>query len=73
MTLLIIGIFCCIYGTLSIVAGIKDRPRNFWFGSPFSKKTTTRSMRINNIVTGIVLLIIGISLLYQAIETLNKF
>ena len=62
MMLLVIGIFCTVYGFLSIVAGAKNRPRNFWFGSPFSQKTTSQAQRTNNIITGIILFIIGLSL-----------
>jgi len=62
MISIVIGIFCTIYGFLSIVAGVKNRPRNFWFGSPFSQRTTSQAQRNNNIFTGIILLIIGLSL-----------
>jgi hypothetical protein len=68
--MVVLGIFSTLFGSLSIVAGILNRPRNFWFGSPFSKKPTSRSMRINNIVTGIVLLFVGIALLWDTIEKL---
>jgi hypothetical protein len=59
--------FCIVYGGLSIIAGIRNSPRDFWLGQYHKKNEHQAMKRFRNIFWGISVLALGLGILYYKI------